>query len=249
MPATAKPLYAFEFANMSNPPQGSRAFTCLPTVSVAIARGTELLIFINHAITLRGRSEDVWPWLVQLGWQRAGWYTYRRVDRLLFPANMPSTNSILPEHQNLKLGDHVPDGAPETGVHFVVEMLEPHKLLVLGSDSHLPPWPTNGRLNWAYCPSPCHEQLDRGRRDDLSNVTFRGRKREGMKSKLSLTLDSQRLPRGDHDLERRRHHQRRHLCCRIHHLLEVVQDQHHLLGREIVPEGLDQAPARRLPER
>jgi hypothetical protein len=83
------------------------------------------------------------------------------------------------------------------------------QLLVLRSESHLPPWPTNGRLNWAYCPSPCHEQLDRGRRDDLSNVTFRGRKREGMKSKLSLTLDSQRLPRGDHDLERRRHHQRR----------------------------------------
>jgi hypothetical protein len=57
---------------------------------------------------------------------------------------MPSTNSILPEYQNLKLGDHVPDCAPETGVHFAVEMLEPHKLLVLRSESHMPPWPTTG---------------------------------------------------------------------------------------------------------
>ena len=24
----------------------------------------------------------MWPWLVQMGWSRAGWYTYRWVDRL-----------------------------------------------------------------------------------------------------------------------------------------------------------------------
>src|SRR5512134_3974336 len=41
----------------------------------------------NHAITMRGRADAVWPWLVQTGWHRAGWYTYRWVDQLLFPAN------------------------------------------------------------------------------------------------------------------------------------------------------------------
>jgi hypothetical protein len=37
----------------------------------------------THAITIAVSADAVWPWLVQMGWGRAGWYTYRWVDRLL----------------------------------------------------------------------------------------------------------------------------------------------------------------------
>jgi hypothetical protein len=91
----------------------------------------------THAITIDAPPEAVWPWLMQMGWGRAGWYTYRWVDRLLFPANGPSAAAILPEYQQLQVGDHVPDGPPESNCFFTVEALEPARLLVLFSDSHL----------------------------------------------------------------------------------------------------------------
>ena len=107
----------------------------------------------NHATTIRARAEDVWPWLVQMGWHRGGWYTYRWVDRLLFPANRPSADSILPQWQVLRVGDHIPDGAPQTGCFFNVEMLEPNKALVLRSWTHLPPQMRANpryRLDWTW---------------------------------------------------------------------------------------------------
>ena len=78
--------------------------------------GDELLpdarAWTTHAITIMAPAPEVWPWLVQMGWGRAGWYTYRWVDRLLFPANGPSSARILPEHQRLGEGDRIPDGPP-----------------------------------------------------------------------------------------------------------------------------------------
>src|SRR5690554_2929587 len=72
----------------------------------------------NHAATLRATPEEIWPWLLQVGWHRGGWYTYRWVDQLLFPANRPAADSILPQYQDLKVGDRVPDGPPESGCFF-----------------------------------------------------------------------------------------------------------------------------------
>lgn len=95
-------------------------------------------VVTDHAITIQAPPEDVWPWLVQMGWHRGGWYTARWVDRVFFPANRPSATAILPELQDLSVGDFVPDGAPETECGFVVERLEPHVALVLHSTSHLP---------------------------------------------------------------------------------------------------------------
>lgn len=73
-----------------------------------------------------------------MGWGRAGWYTARWVDRFLFPANGPSATAIIPELQQLEVGDFVPDGAPETHCGFIVEELIPNRALVLHSTSHLP---------------------------------------------------------------------------------------------------------------
>ena len=117
----------------------------------------------NHVITMRGRSDAVWPWLVQTGWHRAGWYTYRWVDQLLFPANAPSATEILPEFQGLAVGDHVPDGPPESGCYFVVERMEAPHLLVLRSHTHLPPWPRDPWLDWVWTWSITDLENDRVR--------------------------------------------------------------------------------------
>ena len=108
------------------------------------------MVVTNHAITIRGGAEDVWPWLVQVGWHRAGWYTYRWVDRLLFPENRPSADEILPELQGLSVGEHIPDGAPDRECYFVVERMDRPSLLLLHSRSHLPPWPQDAWLDWIW---------------------------------------------------------------------------------------------------
>jgi hypothetical protein len=108
-------------------------------------------VVTDHAITVDAEPADVWPWLVQMGWGRGGWYTPRWVDRLLFPANGPSARHLHPDLQNLELGDFIPDGPPETKCGFHVEVLEPERTLVLHSTSHLPlSWRDHAELDWSW---------------------------------------------------------------------------------------------------
>jgi hypothetical protein len=110
-------------------------------------------ISITRAATLPAGPAEVWPWLVQMGWGRAGWYTPRWVDRLLFPANGPSARSVLPELQRLTVGDLIPDGPPQTQCGFEVTALEPGRHLVLRSTSHLPlTWRQRGLagVDWSW---------------------------------------------------------------------------------------------------
>ena len=93
----------------------------------------------THATTIDAPPERVWPWLVQMGWGRGQWYTARWVDRLLFPANGPSAETLVPEWQRLAVGDRVLDGPPEARCAFVVADLVPPRRLVLHSREHLPP--------------------------------------------------------------------------------------------------------------
>ena len=95
-------------------------------------------ILTTHAITVDTPPATVWPWLVQMGWGRAGWYTYRWVDRLLFPANGPSADRIVPELQELEVGDRILDGPPQTDCWFTVEILDRPRTVALRSTRHVP---------------------------------------------------------------------------------------------------------------
>ena len=97
------------------------------------------LLTTTHATTIDAPPEAVWPWLVQVGWHRGGWYTARWVDRLLFPANDASADHIVPGLQHLEVGDWIPDGPPESRCGFVVREIAPARHLVLHSTEHLPP--------------------------------------------------------------------------------------------------------------
>jgi hypothetical protein len=59
---------------------------------------------ITHGITIDAPPKDIWPWLVQMGWHRGGWYTARWVDKLLFPANQASVDHIIDRLQDLRTG-------------------------------------------------------------------------------------------------------------------------------------------------
>jgi hypothetical protein len=96
-------------------------------------------IVTTHAITIDVPPSHVWPWLVQMGWGRGQWYTARWVDRLLFPNNGASADTLIPELQELTVGDRILDGPPQAHTAFVVERLEPRRHLVLHSTEHLPP--------------------------------------------------------------------------------------------------------------
>jgi hypothetical protein len=58
----------------------------------------------TRAITIDAPPEAVWPWLVQIGYGRAGFYSYDLFDN----AARPSAERILPEYQEPKVGDWVP---------------------------------------------------------------------------------------------------------------------------------------------
>jgi len=93
----------------------------------------------DHAVTIGAPPEAVWPWLTQMGWHRGGYYTPRWVDRLLFPANLPSLDVLDPALvRDLAAGDTIPDGPPGTA-WYVVEEAVPPNTLVLYSTTHVPP--------------------------------------------------------------------------------------------------------------
>ena len=80
------------------------------------------------AIIVNARPEHVWPWLVQIGYQRGGLYSYDWLDRLFGYLDRPSATRILPEYQHLAVGDRIPLGR---GPSWPVAVLEPNRALVL----------------------------------------------------------------------------------------------------------------------
>jgi hypothetical protein len=55
-------------------------------------------------VTIEATPEQIWPWIVQLGWGRAGWYSYDWVDN----GGKRSSWEIMDEHQHLEIGSQFP---------------------------------------------------------------------------------------------------------------------------------------------
>ena len=86
----------------------------------------------TQAIIIDASPAEVWPWVVQIGYQRGGWYTYEFAYKLLGAADFydgdRSAERVIPELQNLAVGDSVKifEQAP-----FRVMEVEPARVLVL----------------------------------------------------------------------------------------------------------------------
>ncbi len=91
----------------------------------------------TRAITISAPPEEVWPWLVQVGYGRAGWYASDLLDNFA----RPSAREIVPDLQDLHIGQwlaFVPRPSERTA--FVVDsFVAPEWLL----------WRTPNR-SWAW---------------------------------------------------------------------------------------------------
>jgi hypothetical protein len=112
----------------------------------------------TRAITIEASSASVWPWLVQMGSGRGGWYSYDSMDPGV------SSREILPEFQALAEGDMVPT-SPKGGL--VVRRLEPEHALVLYFDSEMSEEqsgaksPTEFAVTWAFILEPLPDNRTR----------------------------------------------------------------------------------------
>jgi hypothetical protein len=92
--------------------------------------GDELLpdagLVSTRAITIDAPPDAIWPWLVQMGSGRGGAYTYDWIENLL-GLNMHSADKILPEFQDVKVGDELPMGPSQPVMR--VEVLDPERTL------------------------------------------------------------------------------------------------------------------------
>jgi hypothetical protein len=83
---------------------------------------------------------EIWPWLVQMGCRRAGWYSYDGLDN----GGVPSADQVVPELQQVEAGDLFP-WTPDANDGFIVKAVEPERVLVLGGDAG-----SLYRVTWAF---------------------------------------------------------------------------------------------------
>jgi hypothetical protein len=101
----------------------------------AARTGDELIarpdVVMDRAFTVAAPPAAVWPWLVQLGKKRGGWYLPASAERFL-PPGRRAARDIRPAWQRLAVGDVIPDygGRDET---FQVAAIEPGSVLVYRS--------------------------------------------------------------------------------------------------------------------
>jgi hypothetical protein len=78
----------------------------------------------TRAVTIEATPEEIWPWIIQIGYRRAGFYSYDVLDN----DGIPSAERILPEYQTLTIGDLIP--LSKTADVRVAE-LDPPRFMVL----------------------------------------------------------------------------------------------------------------------
>ena len=91
----------------------------------------------TRALTVEARPEDIWPWLVQMGFHRAGWYSYDWIDN----GGRPSAERIIPDLQEVHVGDYLPMRA-DGKVGVWVKDFDPDRWLLW--------WDKKGDTTWLW---------------------------------------------------------------------------------------------------
>jgi hypothetical protein len=91
----------------------------------------------TRAVSINAIAENIYPWIIQMGVTRAGWYSYDLLDNLA----KRSSEIILPEHQNLKIGDIVPL-SPDGKQGMLVKDFKKNEWILW--------WDNKGDSNWVW---------------------------------------------------------------------------------------------------
>lgn len=83
----------------------------------------------TRAITIGAAPDAVWPWLLQIGADRGGFYSYDRLENL-FGLGVHSADAVVQEWQGLHAGDVVYATRRRSGGWYVDEV-DPGRALVL----------------------------------------------------------------------------------------------------------------------
>lgn len=109
----------------------------------------------THAITIHAPPSAIWPWIVQIGNGRAGWYSFRFVERLVKDGQLLDEGAswrILPEFQNLQVDDYIPVGDEA----FRVVDIQPEQYMALeisptpAPHGHVDPLNPGGNFNAGF---------------------------------------------------------------------------------------------------
>jgi hypothetical protein len=159
-----------------------------PAEHAAALPGDELVgdpaIVATRAVTIAAPAEHVWPWLVQIGQDRGGMYSYDWLENLL-GLGIHSTDVIRDEWQDLAVGDRItlmPEGfaGMAAGYSLPVVHIDPPRSLVLRQAPPEHPWDAV----WSFHLVP----LDDGRTRLISRS--RSHRRRGLRGAIDIALDA-----------------------------------------------------------
>ncbi len=99
----------------------------------------------TRSITIHGTPEEIWPWLIQMGYGRAGFYGYDILENIGSPRGIDSATEILPEFQHFKVGDVLPISSVARNIFYAIQ---PNQYLVWSGETG----PNPGGFTWALYP-------------------------------------------------------------------------------------------------
>ena len=97
----------------------------------------------TRTITIDGTPQQIWPWLIQMGYTRAGFYGYDILENIGSPRGLESAVTVIPQFQQFKAGDEVPISSAST---MVFNAVEPNRYLIWSGKDGV------GGFTWALYP-------------------------------------------------------------------------------------------------
>ena len=120
----------------------------------------------THAISINAPASQIWPWIVQIGQDRAGFYSYTQLENLV-GCEMRNADQIVPEWQERHVGDMVwmtPKGKFNGVGRMEIAVLEPNRAMILIPPRDVPPSARPGggaNGTWGFTLEPIDEHSTR----------------------------------------------------------------------------------------
>jgi hypothetical protein len=96
----------------------------------------------TRGVTIENSPSEIWPWLVQMGYGRGGFYGYDLIENLGSKRGLASAEVIMPDLQQLQVGDDLPISVVAL---YKIQTIEPDRFLVWADENR-------GAFTWGLYP-------------------------------------------------------------------------------------------------